>query len=86
LAAPVLAQAKKPLRFIPLANLTSIDPIWTTAVATYNHAYMVYGQLYGWDGSQIRPRMAADHDVSQDGLTWTFTLRDGLMCHDRNLS
>ena len=83
LAAPALAQARKPLRFIPLANLTSIDPIWTTAVATYNHAYMVYDQLYGWDGSQIRPQMAAGHDVSQDGLTWTFTLRDGLMFHDK---
>jgi peptide/nickel transport system substrate-binding protein len=83
LAAPALAQAKKPLRFIPLANLTSIDPIWTTAVATYNHAYMVYDQLYGWDGSEIRPQMAAGHDVSQDGLTWTFTLRDGLMFHDK---
>ena len=83
LAAPALAQGAKPLRFIPQANLTVLDPIWTTAVITYNHAYMVYDKLYGWDGAQIRPQMAAGHDVSQDELTWTFTLRDGLMFHDK---
>ena len=83
LAAPAVAQAQKPLRFVPQANLTSIDPIWTTAVVTYNHAYMVYDQLYGWDGEQIRPQMAAGHELSQDELTWTFTLRDGLLFHDK---
>ncbi len=82
LAAPALAQGKKPLRFIPQANLTVLDPIWTTAVVTYNHAYMVYDKLYGWDGTQIRPQMAAGHEISQDQLTWTFTLRDGLKFHD----
>ena len=82
LATPALAQAQKPLRFIPQANLTVLDPIWTTAVITYNHAYMVYDKLYGWDGAQIRPQMVAGHDVSQDELTWTFTLRDGLKFHD----
>ena len=84
LAAPALAQAQKPLRFIPQANLTVLDPIWTTAVITYNHAYMVYDKLYGYDGAgQIKPQMAAGHEISQDELTWTFTLRDGLMFHDR---
>ena len=71
------------MRFIPQANLTVLDPIWTTAVITYNHAYMVYDKLYGWDGSQIRPQMAAGHDISQDELIWTFTLRDGLAFHDK---
>ena len=83
LAAPVLAQAQKPLRFIPQANLTALDPIWTTAVITYNHAYMVYDLLYGYDGAgNIRPQMADGHTVSPDQLTWTFTLRDGLKFHD----
>ena len=33
LAAPAVARAEKAatLRFIPQANLTSLDPIWTTA-------------------------------------------------------
>lgn len=83
LAAPAVAQAQKPLRFIPQANLTALDPIWTTAVITYNHAYMVYDLLYGYDGAgNIRPQMAEGHTISQDQLTWTFTLRTGLRFHD----
>jgi peptide/nickel transport system substrate-binding protein len=84
LAAPALAQAQKPLRFIPQANLTALDPVWTTAVITYNHAYMVYDTLFGYDGAgNMRPQMCAGHEVSTDGLVWTFTLRDGLLFHDR---
>ena len=72
LAAPALAQAQKPLRFIPQANLTVLDPIWTTAVVTYDHAYMVYDLLYGYDGAgNIKPQMAEGHTVSADQLTWT---------------
>ena len=83
LTAPALAQAQKPLRFIPQANLTALDPVWTTAVITYNHAYMVYDTLFGYDGAgNIRPQMCAGHEISADGLTWTFTLREGLMFHD----
>ena len=83
LAASAVAQGVKPLRFIPQANLTVLDPIWAAAVITYNHAYIVYDKLYGWDCSQIRPQMAAGHDISQDELTWTFRLRDGLVFHDK---
>lgn len=31
----------KVLRFVPHANLTVLDPIWTTAYVTRNHAYMI---------------------------------------------
>ena len=83
LSMPALAQAQKPLRFIPQTNLTALDPIWTTAVITYNHAYMVYDLLYGYDGAgNIKPQMAEGHTISSDGLTWTFTLRPGLKFHD----
>jgi peptide/nickel transport system substrate-binding protein len=83
LSAPALAQGVKPLRFIPQANLTALDPIWTTAVITYNHAYMVFDLLYGYDGAgEIKPQMAEGHTVSSDQLTWTFTLREGLKFHD----
>ena len=44
---------------------------------------MVFDTLYGLDDmGQSRPQMCAGHDVSADGLTWTFTLRDGLTFHD----
>ena len=84
LMAPALARADaRPLRFIPNANLTALDPIWTTALVAQSHGYLVYDTLYGMDaGNKLRPQMCAGHDVSADGLTWTFTLRDGLLFHD----
>jgi len=84
LGLPAIAQGlAKTLRFVPEANLTILDPIWTTAGPTISHGYMVYDALYGIDGRlQSQPQMAAGHDVSTDGLTWTFTLRDGLLFHD----
>ena len=84
LMTPALARADtRPLRFIPNANLTSLDPIWTTALVAIAHGYLVYDTLYGIDASnKLQPQMCAGHDLSADELTWTFTLRDGLVFHD----
>ncbi|MSP30096.1 MAG: ABC transporter substrate-binding protein [Acetobacteraceae bacterium] len=84
LMAPALARADaRPLRFIPNANLSSLDPIWTTALVAIAHGYLIYDTLYGIDAAnQLRPQMCAGHNISADELTWTFTLRDGLLFHD----
>ncbi len=83
LATPALAQGQRPLKFIPQANLSVLDPVWTTAIIVYIHSYMVYDTLYGIDDkNQLQPQMCAGHDLSPDELTWTFTLRDGLLFHD----
>src|SRR3954468_23270616 len=72
-----------PLRFIPNANLSAIDPIWTTALVAQEHGYLVFDTLYGIDATgHLRPQMCAGHELSDDKLTWTFALRDGLMFHD----
>ncbi len=84
-AAPALSQgaAARTLRVIPQANLTSVDPIWTTAVVTRNHGFLIYDQLCAQDAKgEVRPQMVEGWDVSQDGLTWVFTLREGLAFHD----
>ena len=48
LMSPSLARADTlPLRFIPNANLTALDPIWTTALVAQAHGYLVYDQRYG---------------------------------------
>ena len=84
LARPAIAQgAAKTLRFVPQANLGSLDPIWTTAGPTTNYGYLVFDTLYGIDDRlEAQPQMCAGHEVSRDRLTWTFTLRDGLLFHD----
>lgn len=71
------------LRVIPHADLQNIDPIWTTAYITRNHAYMVYDTLFAMNENlQPQPQMVDTWEVSEDQLTWTFTLRDGLLWHD----
>lgn len=83
LATPALAQPARVLKSVPQANLTSIDPIWTTANITRNYGHMVYDTLYGIDQSfTARPQMAAGHLVEEDGKRVTITLRDGLTFHN----
>jgi peptide/nickel transport system substrate-binding protein len=85
LAAPAIvrAEAARTLRFIPHADLASIDPIWTTADIARNHGNMVYDQLFGLDANfQPHPQMVAGTRIEDDGATWNLTLRDGLLFHD----
>ncbi len=84
LARPAVSQgAARVLRFVPQANLSSLDPIWTTADVTRNHAYLVYDTLYGADTTLTpSPQMCAGHELSEDRLTWRFTLRPNLTFHD----
>jgi len=83
LAAPSAAQPARLLRFVPHANLTSLDPVWTTAWITRNHSYLVYDTLYSiGEDLQPQPQMAAGHSWDNDGLVLTVTLRDGLRFHD----
>jgi peptide/nickel transport system substrate-binding protein len=77
------ASAEKVLRIVPHADLKNVDPIWTTAYITRNHGYMVYDTLFAVDENQkVQPQMVGDYSLSDDGLTYTFTLRDGLKFHD----
>lgn len=85
LACPAQARSgdTRVLRYVPQANLTVLDPIWTTAQVTLAHGYYVFDLLYGVDDAQrIRPQMAEGDSVSDDGRTWTIRLRDGLTWHD----
>lgn len=74
---------RKIIRSVPIGDLRALDPIWTTAYITRNHAYMVWDTLFALDAqNQPQPQMAEGHEVSADGLTYTFTLRPGLLWHD----
>jgi peptide/nickel transport system substrate-binding protein len=88
LALPSVAQAqrKRVLKFIPFADLATLDPLGSTAYSTLYHGYMVYDTLYGQTGQlfgfQCTPQMVAGHMVENDGKTWMLTLRDGLLFHN----
>ena len=86
--APLASQAQAPapnkvFRFVPHANLAVLDPVWTTAYVTRNHAYMIYDTLFSEDAQgNIKPQMVDTYETSRDGKTWTFKLRAGLEFHD----
>jgi len=80
-AGPVAAQTV--LRAIVHSDLKIIDPIWTTALISAHHGYLVYDTLFSLDEKLVvRPQMVDKWEVSPDKLVWTFTLRDGLEWHD----
>ncbi len=88
LARPALAQvgrARNPrvLRFVPEGGLVNPDPIATPGAVARNHGFMIWDTLYGQDSAgNVSPQMAAGHEVSEDGLTWRFALREDLVFHD----
>jgi peptide/nickel transport system substrate-binding protein len=80
-ASPALAETV--LRCRLFGDLKNLDPIVTTEYMARNHGYMVYDTLFAMDENlQIKPQMVESYQTSADGLTWTFTLRDGLKFHD----
>ena len=85
LATPALAagESKQVMKFVPQANLTSLDPIWTTAAVTTDHGYYVYDTLFAVDAhAKTHPQMAAGYTLSADHKTYEIKLRDGLFFHD----
>jgi peptide/nickel transport system substrate-binding protein len=81
--ATVLAQEGSVLRIVPHADLRNIDPIWTTAYITRNHAYLVWDTLFALDENlEVQPQMVDTYEISDDRMTYTFTLREGMTFHD----
>ncbi len=71
------------LRAVKHSDLRVLDPILTTAYMSRNHGYMIFDTLYALDSDLVpQPQMVDSHTVSDDGLVYTFTLREGLMFHD----
>src|SRR5579872_1103889 len=73
--AAVAQTSGKTIKFIPEADLRSLDPIWTTAYITRNHGYMVYDTLFALDAElKPQPQMVERWEASADGLSYSFTL------------
>ncbi len=85
LAAPAIARADaaRVLRFVPQANLSSLDAVAGTQYVVRNAAAMVWDTLYGVDSNFVpQPQMCEGHEASADLKTWTFKLRQGQKFHD----
>ena len=77
------AQASRPLRYIPFSDLAVLDPLGSLAIATRNHALMVWDTLFGLDRT-FRPQLQMLESTAQenDRRAWRLRLRDGLRFHD----
>jgi len=83
LAGAAMAQPNKTLRVVMHSDLKILDPIWTTAYIVRNHGYLIYDTLFALDDKlKPQPQMVESWTVSDDQLTWTFKLRDGLKWQD----
>ncbi|MBI1776253.1 MAG: ABC transporter substrate-binding protein [Proteobacteria bacterium] len=77
------ARAESTLKVVIHAELRNLDPIWTTSLIAFNYGNMVLDTLFSLDTNlNAHPQMIETHTVSQDQLTWTFTLRPGLKFSD----
>ena len=77
-----LAQ-QKVLRVVPHADLKVLDGYQTTATITAQHMGAVLDTLFSWDeNTESQPQMVERYTLSDDKLTYTMTLRNGLKFHD----
>jgi peptide/nickel transport system substrate-binding protein len=80
---PLQAAEAQTLRAVMHSDLKILDPIWTTAYIVRNHGYMIYDTLLSMDEKlAVKPQMVDKWEIGGDEVTYTFTLRDGLLFHD----
>jgi len=71
------------LRVAPETLSRILDPHFTTSFTTRDLGYLVYDTLFAVDDKfEPKPQMVDTWTLSDDKLTWTFVLRDGLKWHD----
>lgn len=84
-AAPVLAQTPPNVLVVgQVAEPRSLDPHAVTAVNDFRILMNVYDGLVRYqDGTlEVEPALAESWNISDDGLTYTFRLREGVRFHD----
>ena len=64
-------------------DIDSMDPIHAESAATRELLFNVYDGLVKPDTqSNLNPAIASDYTMSDDGVTYSFTLREGVTFHD----
>src|ERR1700712_4335708 len=77
------AHAEATLKVVMINNLTSLDPVQSTAAFVRNHGFLIYDQLMALDSKGVaQPEMVESFTKSEDGRTWHFTRRPGLLFSD----
>ena len=75
--------AAKDVVFAVASTFTTTDPYDANDTLSQAMAKSFYQGLYGFDKDmKMIPVLAESHDVSKDGLVYTFKLRQGVKFHD----
>lgn len=82
--APLPAHAENRFVFANTSEYDTLDPHQTFDVGRVAVRLNLYDGLYRWQDNppKMEPWLAESYTVSDDGLTWTFTLRKGAKFHD----
>jgi peptide/nickel transport system substrate-binding protein len=81
--APSAATSGGTLRIVVPAEITSLDP-WSADAASLVATRQIYETLMSFDRStgQLGPGLATAWQISSDGMSWTFTLHEGVRFQD----
>jgi peptide/nickel transport system substrate-binding protein len=69
------------------AEIDTLDPVQAYDSASGQVIENVYEGLYGYEGDSVteyKPLLATDYTASDDNMTYTFTLREGVAFHSGN--
>ncbi len=86
-AVPLAVHAQTPdEKTLVIGQSVDIGLLDPSAVSSRSEAN-IFGHLYGTlyeisDDGSIKPYLAKEYKTSEDGKEWTFTLNEGLTCHD----
>ena len=70
------------LRVTSQGSISALDPIYTGFYVTNAVSSHIFEQTFAWDANlEVAPRTTKSWVVSPDGLTYTFTMREGLTFH-----
>ena len=66
-------------------DLDSLVPSFSQGAGTQEILFNIYEGLYKPDSEgNLIPAVASNHTMTEDGLVYTFTLRDGIKFHNGN--
>lgn len=88
LTTPTFAQDTKPLRIVQGPNFDTLDPAVSKSTPTQVVLRGLFNTLVKWNDpsmSKIIPDLAESWSSSEDGLVWTFKLRQGVKFSDGSI-
>ena len=77
------ASAESVLKIRDSGDINQLDPLFSTAYPARDMSYLIWDTLFSMDDKLVpQPQMVDTYTISDDKLTYSFTLRDKQVFHD----